>query len=62
MKSHERQQHIEIMKIQNVTIVKTVKINILVCEIENRKKQFIRKMGIRKLLKKFLHFYFLSIY
>ena len=33
MKSHERQQHIEIMEIQNFTIVKTVKINILVCEI-----------------------------
>ena len=62
MKSHERQQHIEIMKIQNFTIVKTVKINILVCESENREKQFIRKVRIRKLLvKKFLLFYFLSI-
>ena len=62
MKSHERQQHIEIMKIQNFTIVKTVKINILVCESENREKQFIRKVGIRKLVKKILLFYFLSIY
>ena len=62
MKSHERQQHIEIMKIQNFTIVKTVKINILVCEIENREKQFISKVGIRKLVKKILLFYFLSIY
>ena len=58
MKSHERQQHIEIMKIQNFTIVKTVKINILVCESENREKQFIRKMAIRKLVNKFLTFIF----
>ena len=61
MKSHERQQHIEIMKIQNFTIVKTVKINILVCESENREKQFIRKIVIRKLVNKFLLFFFINL-